>query len=47
MALEKIFDEKSTGINLWELKTTAPGQFGPQGYGQQDLCRRPLDIATY
>ena len=23
------------------------GQFGPRGHGWQDLCRRPLNIATY
>ena len=23
------------------------GQFEPQGHGWQDLCRRPLDVATY
>ena len=23
------------------------GQFGPQGFGWQDLCRGPLNIATY
>ena len=23
------------------------GQFGPQGFDWQDLCRAPLNIATY
>ena len=28
-------------------KTAKDRQFGPQEYGWQDLCKRPLDIATY
>ena len=32
-------------ISLWELIT--PGQFGPQGLDWQDLCSKPLLIATY
>ena len=34
-------------ISLWEIMTPGHGQFGPQGLDWQDLCRRPLNIATY
>ena len=37
-------------ISLSELKNTWVWQalvFGPQGYGWQDLCRRPLFFATH
>ena len=34
-------------IGLWELMTPGCGQFGSQGHGCQDLCRRPLNIASY
>ena len=34
-------------ISLWELITPGCGQFGPQGHGWQDLCSRPLNIASY
>ena len=33
-------------VGLWELMSPGCGQFGPQGYHWQDLCRVPL-IATY
>ena len=34
-------------LSLWELMTSGCGQFGPQRHGWQDLCRRPLNIASY
>ena len=34
-------------ISLWELMTPGHGQFRPQGLHWQDLCRKPLNIATY
>ena len=34
-------------ISPWELMTHVRCQFGPQGHGWLDLCRRPPNIATY
>ena len=48
MALEKKIFKVLPIISLWELRSPGhDGQYGPQGYGLQDLCRGPLDIATY
>ena len=33
--------------NLWELMTPGRGQFGHQELDWQNLCRGPLNIATY
>ena len=37
------FHYKSMGAN----DPLGHGQFGPQGHGWQDICRRPPNIATY
>ena len=34
-------------ISLQELMTPGRAQTGPQGLDWQDLCRGPLNIATY
>ena len=34
-------------ISLWQQMIPGHGQFGPQGLDWQDLCRGPLNIATY
>ena len=44
---KKIFFLVFPIISLWELMTPGRGQFGPQGHGWQDLCRRPFNIASY
>ena len=51
-ALRLLVSEKKFFFNfpiviLWELMTTGYSQFGPQGHDLQDLCRVPLNIATY
>ena len=43
MKIFKVFRIKG----LRKLLIPGQSQFGPQGYGWQDLCRGPLDIATY
>ena len=34
-------------VSPWEVMTPACCHFGPQGQDWQDLCRIPLNIATY
>ena len=34
-------------ISPWEIMIPGHGQFRPQGLDWQDLCRGPLNIATY
>ena len=46
MVSEKIF-EVFPIISLSKLLIPGQGQFGHQGLDWQDLCRGPLDIATY
>ena len=37
------FNYKSMGAN----DLPGRGQFGPQGFHWQEICREPLNIATY
>ena len=46
MTLENIFLALPM-ISLWELKITEAWPILTPGDGWQDLCRGPLDIATY
>ena len=37
----------STYFSIWELMTPGCSNFDPQGHDWQDLCRVPLNLATY
>ena len=44
MALERVFSKVFPILSLWELKTT---ETWPILHDLQNLCKGPLDIATY